>query len=209
MKKLIGIFLSATLAASMLAGCGGSSGSATDSKPAAEEAAEPAAEEAAEPAAEEAAEPAAEEAAEPAAEPAAEGQTNTTAQADMGEKAGLDLSSMGSHLGGLAPIPNFNGAKELTSDEVDEMDRAMRAYTPPADSPLINNAKNFYYYSQMNEDEQSIYDAMLMCASDPTTSDNVAIARVTMDPNSEDFIPEFLAVYFGMQYDHPELFWLY
>ena len=217
MKKLIGIFLSATLAASMLAGCGGSSGSATDSKPAAEEAAEPAAEEAAEPAAEEAAEPAAEEVAEPAAEPAAEeaaepaaeGQTNTTAQADMGEKTGLDLSSMGSHLGGLAPIPNFNGAKELTSDEVDEMDRAMRAYTPPADSPLINNAKNFYYYSQMNEDEQSIYDAMLMCASDPTTSDNVAIARVTMDPNSEDFIPEFLAVYFGMQYDHPELFWLY
>ena len=203
MKKLIGIFLSATLAASMLAGCGGSTGAASDSKPAAEEAAEPAAEEAAEPAAEEAAEPAAEEAAEPAAEeaaePAAEGQTNTTAQADMGEKTGLDLSSMGSHLGGLAPIPNFNGAKELTSDEVDEMDRAMRAYTPPADSPLINNAKNFYYYSQMNEDEQSIYDAMLMCASDPTTSDNVAIARVTMDPNSEDFIPEFLAVYFGMQ----------
>ena len=217
MKKFIGIFLSAALAVSMLAGCGGSSGSASDSKPAAEEAAEPAAEEAAEPAAEEAAEPAAEEAAEPAAEEAsepaaeeaAEGQTNTTAQADMGEKTGLNLSSMGSHLGGLAPIPEFSGAKEISADEVDEMDRAMRAYSPPEDSPLINNAENFYYYSQMNEDEQSIYDAMLMCASDPTTSNNITIAKVSMDPNAEDFVPEFLSVYFGMQYDHPELFWLY
>ena len=217
MKKFIGIFLSAALAVSMLAGCGGSSGSASDSKPAAEEAAEPAAEEAAEPAAEEAAEPAAEaaaepaaeEASEPAAEEAAEGQTNTTAQADMGEKTGLNLSSMGSHLGGLAPIPEFSGAKEISADEVDEMDRAMRAYSPPEDSPLINNAENFYYYSQMNEDEQSIYDAMLMCASDPTTSNNITIAKVSMDPNAEDFVPEFLSVYFGMQYDHPELFWLY
>ena len=145
MKKFIGIFLSAALAVSMLAGCGGSSGSASDSKPAAEEAAEPAAEEAAEPAAEEAAEPAAEaaaepaaeEASEPAAEEAAEGQTNTTAQADMGEKTGLNLSSMGSHLGGLAPIPEFSGAKEISADEVDEMDRAMRAYSPPEDSRLF------------------------------------------------------------------------
>ena len=197
MKKIVSIFLSMALTVSMLAGCGGSSGSTSDSKPAAEEAAEPVAEEAAEPAAEE------------AAEPAAEGQTNTTAQADVAEEAASKQGSMSTLFSGIAPIPEFRGAKELSSDEVDEMDRAMRAYTPPADSPLINNAKSFYYYSQMNEDEQAIYDAMLMCASDPTTSDNAAVARVSMDPNAEDFISEFLAIYFGMQYDHPELFWLY
>lgn len=208
MKKIIVVILSAALTVSMLAGCGGSSGSASDSNPAAEEAAEPAAEEAAEPATEEAADPAGEAVSEPAEEAAAVGQTDSTAQADMGEEADTDQTLMRSPSGDLASAPGLSDVNEFSSDEVAEMDKAMRAYTPPADSPLINNAKNFYYYSQMNEIEQHLYDAMLMCASDPTTPDAVAAATMSMDPASEDFRKELNVAYWGMQYDHPELFWL-
>ena len=209
MKKIIVVILSAALAVSVLAGCGGSSGSASDSNLAAEEAAEPAAEEAEELTDDEAAEPAGgEDISEPAEEAAAVGQTDSTAQADMGEEADTDQTLMRSPSGDIASAPGLSDVNEFSSDEVAEMDKAMRAYTPPADSPLINNAKNFYYYSQMNEVERRLYDAMLMCASDPTTPDAVAAATMSMDPASEDFRKELNAAYWGMQYDHPELFWL-
>ena len=85
----------------------------------------------------------------------------------------------------------------------------MRAYIPPADSLLINNAESFYYYEQMDKDEQAIYDALLMCATDPVSKDNIVLASVSVDPVSEEFMEKQFVAYYGLLYDHPELFWLY
>ena len=212
MRKLLGIFLSMTLAASMLAGCGGTGASgSSDQQGAAQEteAAEPAAEEAA---AEPAAEPAAEEtAAEPAAEaePAAQEQASETVAATSdGELPSLG-GIPGFAIGGLRPAEDLEDPEELTSEDTDKLDRAMRAYTPPADSLLVNKAEVFHYYENMGKDEQAMYDAMLMCATDPTNVDNVTVANISVDPRSEDFSNVLLLAYRGLLYDHPELFWLY
>ena len=226
MRKLMGVFLSMALVASTLAGCGGTSASSSaqpaaeateEAEPAAEaEAAEPAAEaEAAEPAAEaEAAEPAAEaEAAEPAAEaeaaePAAEEVGETVASTGDGEIKPL-AAIPGTAIGGMRPAEDMEDPDELTSEDTDKLDRAMRAYTPPADSLLQNKAEVYHYYEQMTKDEQAMYDAMLMCASDPTTTDNIAVANISVDPTTEDFRPILTVAYWGLLYDHPALFWLY
>ena len=191
MKKLISTFISATLAAAMLAGCGGQSESAADSKPAVE------------------AEEAEEETTEPAAEEAAEGQSNAAVQADMNNEIELDLSSMRLSFSGIASIPKLNILEDPSSAEIEELERMARDYTPPEDSPLVNNAENFYYYSQMNEDEQELYDAMMICASDPTTSDNVTISKLKKELSPLELEEEINTVYYGMLYDHPELFWMY
>ena len=185
MKELITVFLTITLSFSMLAGCGGPSGSAPDSKPAAEETAKP------------------------AAEKAANGETSTTPQADIDKEFDFDLNATRLAHSDLEPIPQLIVEGDISSEELEELDRMARAYTPSADSPLVNKAQNFYYYSQMNEDEQAIYDAMLMCVSDPTTSDNVTIANIHTMLDPLDLEEEIDLAYFGMLYDHPELFWIY
>lgn len=212
MRKVLGVFLSMTLAVSMLAGCGGTGASgSSDQQGAAQEteATEPAAEETEkEPAAEA---PAAEEpAAEPAAEaePASEPAGDTVASTEDGELKPL-AGIPGFAIGGLKPAEDLEEPEELTAEDTDKLDRAMRAYTPPADSLLVNNAPTFHYYENMGKDEQAMYDAMLMCATDPTNTENVTIANISVDPRSQDFSNVLLLAYRGLLYDHPELFWLY
>lgn len=219
MRKVLGVFLSMTLAASMLVGCGGGSASSTSgqqgaaqeteaAQPAAQEqAAEPAAEEKAEePAAEPAAEPATEEKAEePAAEPAGDTVASTASEGELPKLGGIP----GFAIGGLAPAEDLDDPEELTSEDTDKLDRAMRAYTPPADSLLVNKAEVFHYYENMGKDEQAMYDAMFMCATDPTNVDNVTVANISVDPRSQEFSKVLLLAYRGLLYDHPELFWLY
>ena len=215
MRKALGVFLSMTLAASMLVGCGGTGAtSSTEQQGAAQEteAAEPAAEEKAEepaaaPAAEEKAEqPAAEEKTEePAAEAAGETVASTASEGELPKLGGIP----GFAIGGLAPAEDLEDPEELTSEDTDKLDRAMRAYTPPADSLLVNNAETFHYYENMGKDEQAMYDAMFMCATDPTNVDNVTVANISVDPRSQEFSKVLLLAYRGLLYDHPELFWLY
>ena len=107
------------------------------------------------------------------------------------------------------PAEKAETPSELSGEEVEKLDRAMRAYIPPADSLLINNAESFYYYEQMDKDEQAIYDALLMCATDPVSKDNIVLASVSVDPVSEEFMEKQFIAYYGLLYDHPELFWLY
>ena len=203
MRKFLGVFLSMTLAVSMLAGCGGSTGASQTGAAQETEAKEDKAEETAE------AEPAGTESAEPAAADAeAKEESQTVASAAEGELqplAGFNLSG----LNGLRPMEEMEDPNELTAEDTDKMDRAMRAYTPPADSLLINKAKNYHYYSEMSRDQQAMYDAMYMCASDPTNPDNVTVANISVDPTSADFAEVLLVSYWGLLYDHPELFWLY
>ena len=203
MRKFLGVFLSMTLAVSMLAGCGGSTGASQTGAAQETEAKEDKAEETAE------AEPAGTESAEPtAADAEAKEESQTVASASEGKLqplAGFNLSG----LNGLRPMEEMEDPNELTAEDTDKMDRAMRAYTPPADSLLINKAKNYHYYSEMSRDQQAMYDAMYMCASDPTNPDNVTVANISVDPTSADFAEVLLVSYWGLLYDHPELFWLY
>ena len=193
MRKLIGVFLSMTLAASMLAGCGGTgAGGSSDQQSTAQEAVK--------------AESAAESTVK--ADSAAETASSTIAAADEGEPKPL-AGIPGFAIGGLQPAEAPNDPDELTDEDTENLDRAMRAYTPPADSLLINNATTFHYYENMSKDEQTMYDALLMCATDPTSTDNVVAASISVDPRSADFKNIYLVAYFGLLYDHPELFWLY
>ena len=202
MRKLIGVFLSMTLAVSMLAGCGGATGAATQ-----QGAAQEAEAETAEDKADETMEVAEPEGPAPADAKAAE-ETQTVAAATEGELQ--PLAALGiTGFTGLRPMEEMEETEELTAEDTDKMDRAMRAYTPPADSLLKNKAENYHYYSEMNKDQQAMYDAMYMCATDPTNPDNVTLAYISVDPTSADFSEVLLVSYWGLLYDHPELFWLY
>ena len=98
---------------------------------------------------------------------------------------------------------------EIDEDQVAALDRAMRDYKPPQESLLKNEAQEFYYYSQMDETEQAIYDAYLMCATDPTSTDNTVVANIPVNPATREFAEKDFRAFHGMLYDHPELFWLY
>ena len=217
MRKALGIFLSMTLAVSALAGCGGgasSTGTASQNTEQTQETAE--------------ADAPAEEAAAPEADAAAEQTEETAVQTDAAPEqtdaaaAGQTVAQIEGAADGqaLASFNIFNGGglkepeeleepEEMSEEDTDRLDRAMRAYVPPADSLLQNKAENFYYYNQMSKQEQQIYDALLMCATDPTNTDNAVMATISVDPRTEEFAEMEFKAYYGMLYDHPELFWLY
>lgn len=99
--------------------------------------------------------------------------------------------------------------EELSEEEGAELDRAMRAYTPGVGSLLVNNAKNFYFYSKLDSEQQNIYDAVLMLAEDPTNTDNVAVIEITKTLDDTYYNNTISPAYYALIYDHPELFWLY
>ena len=208
MKKILATLLTAVMAASLLAGCGSSAGGGTSSNQSAEETADQKEEAEAEAPADAAAADQAE------AEAPADAAAGMTAAAEMAEAAGdgelKALAVPGFNIGGGLKEPEeMEEPEEMSQDETDKLDRAMRAYTPPADSLLQNKAENFYYYSQMNKTEQAIYDALLMCATDPTDTNNAVVATIDVDPTTREFAEMEFTAYYGMLYDHPELFWLY
>ena len=224
MKKILATLLTAAMVTSLLAGCGSSAGNGTSSNQSAEETVTE--QEEAEAPAEEAAEaPAEAEApayaaagdqaeAEAPAEAPADAAADTTAVAEVAEAAGdgelQTLAVPGFNIGGGLKEPEeMEEPDEMSQEETDKLDRAMRAYTPPEDSLLQNKAENFYYYSQMNNTEKAIYDALLMCATDPTNTDNAVVSTIDVDPTTREFAEMEFTAYYGMLYDHPELFWLY
>lgn len=132
------------------------------------------------------------------------------------------LASTGSDLGSslrLASRPTgdlarLNPEKELdtmSSEEQQDMDRAIRAFTPAKESLLINDAETYYYYDELDEETQDLYDAMLLVASNPEADVNEYAVPVTVnsDPSGDEFMQKYWDAYFAMVYDHPEMFWLY
>lgn len=99
--------------------------------------------------------------------------------------------------------------EEADASRQDEVERAIRAYTPPADTLLKNNAKEYFFYDQLSKDDQKMYDALYEVACDPETDMNFVRYTTTMDPESDEFKKTFAKNYYAMCYDHPELFWLY
>ena len=134
--------------------------------------------------------------------------SSSTAAVDGGEQK-LVLSDMPFPTGDLGAKIQIQEPKELTEEETAEAERASRAYVPSATSYLKNMAKEFYYYSQLDKEAQGIYDALYMVADDPVSPDNIVIYSTDMDPKSDEFMLEMYRAYYGILYDHPELFWLY
>jgi len=181
MKKVIALLIIAAVSVCMLAGCSGSQTNTAQASTAQE-----------------------------TTETETVQQDTTSASLNAGEMGGLTpLAMPWSVGGGLIPLGEEVDVDELSEEEQADMDRAMRAYTPSADSLLINNAETFYYYSQMTKDQQTLYDAMLMVADDPVDLNNIVVATISVDPTSSEFTDTFLTAYFGLLYDHAELFWLY
>lgn len=138
--------------------------------------------------------------------PAEEPTTEQTAETfDTSELA----AKLSRPIGDLAEMVPVNNVETVSAEEEAAMDRAMRAYTPSADSLLINNAKNFYYYSMLDATTQAAYDAILMLAEDPVTKDNYQMILSEDAPDSEEFYNTLGTAFFALIYDHPELFWLY
>lgn len=157
---------------------------------------------------------------EEAAQPEASADAEPSGSSEVEETAAIEtetetqellaLTPLGLQAGGLIPFEEEEKDVEALSEEgQNELDRAMRAYTPGGDTLLVNNAKEFYYYQQMTKDEQSLYDCMLMVAEDPTTTDNIIVTTVSVDPRSPEFMTLYTTAFFGLLYDHAELFWLY
>ena len=100
--------------------------------------------------------------------------------------------------------------EEITEEDADDINRAMRSFRGIGSDTLITNeATSFYYYSQLGEDEQEFYDAMYKAAQDPVTGYNFQVVHTTLDPNSDECTYKFLLSYYALLFDHPELFWLY
>ena len=152
---------------------------------------------------------------EEAAAPTEEAAAQTADTAEKAAAAGDDAGSQGLAdlaaftQGGLNTPEEMKAPDEISEDQVAALDRAMRAYKPPQESLLKNEAAEFYYYSQMDETEQAIYDAYLMCAADPTTTENTVVVNIPVDPATREFAEKDFRAFHGMLYDHPELFWLY
>lgn len=189
-KKMLAGLISVTMAAAMLAGCGGSSAPADktpETKAAETEAAET----------------------EAASETAAETEAEAGAQDAFAKEVATFMADHGRPVGDLIVDLETPTPEELTEEEGAEMDRAMRAYTPSVDSLLVNNAKSFYFYEQLDDDQKEIYDSLLMVAEDPTDLNNIAAIQLSAPPDDVFYSDVLSPAYFALLYDHPELFWLY
>ena len=98
---------------------------------------------------------------------------------------------------------------ELSEEEENQMDRAMRAYTPGSESLIVNNSTYYYFYEQLTPEMQDIYDAAYLVAMDPTTKDNIVTLYTDQNPNSNAFAMQFYTALLALGYDHPELWWIY
>ena len=110
---------------------------------------------------------------------------------------------------GFIPEIKVVEPEELTADEENQMDRAMRAYTPGDETPIVNNSTYYYFYDQLTPEMQSIYDAIYLVAMDPTTKDNIITLYTDKNPKSNEFAMEYYSALLAIGYDHPELWWIY
>lgn len=155
----------------------------------------------------------------------AAGKEETTGAAVEGTSAGsegstkLDLGKNGAQVmqlgqamptGDMGKVLELSDMKEYTQEDVDRVDRAIRAYTPSvSEGLLINNSSKFYYYDSIPKEAQDFYDAMYMVAEDPVSADYYISVTMDQPLTKDDFTHYYYLAYQAMCFDHPELFWLY
>lgn len=98
---------------------------------------------------------------------------------------------------------------ELSEEDVAELDRAMRAYTPVDGTAIINESESYYFYDQLSSDEQVLYDTFYLLAMDPTSTDNIVTIQSAISPATDEFMNEMYLAELALGYDHPELWWIY
>lgn len=112
-------------------------------------------------------------------------------------------------VGGVANLGKTLEITEISEEEAQEMDRSIRDFKTPTKTPMVNNAKNYYYYDKLNDFEKAIYDATIetvyysyetVCTTSFLTKEN---------PSTKDFENQILKILYCIHYDHPELFWNY
>ena len=79
---------------------------------------------------------------------------------------------------------------------------------PEGESLFVNSSPSFYYYEQLSEEEQALYEAMQTVMQDPTSTEYRKKVSVTADPASEEFEMEITRALHALENDHPEFFWL-
>ncbi|MBR6405916.1 MAG: hypothetical protein IKS18_06980 [Lachnospiraceae bacterium] len=109
---------------------------------------------------------------------------------------------------GVLPKIEMVNPEIIGEEEIAEMDRAMRAYVKGVDDLVINDAPGYYFYDHFTDDQRDIYDAFLLLAEDPTTTDNIVTLKTDRDVTSDDFALDFYTAWLGLGYDHPELWWV-
>ena len=142
---------------------------------------------------------------------ASSGQEATTASEATQKEVG-ELPTINASLptGSLISLKQPDEPIQLTEAETDRVNRAIRAYTPPAeDSLLKNKATSYYYYDQLKGDAKSMYEALIELYNDPTNDDAYFMVELKDDADANALMSTMMLSYLAIQYDHPEFFWAY
>ncbi len=122
----------------------------------------------------------------------------------------VDLGDLHMPTGDMAIREPSAPMELLTGSDAQELNDMMAAYNAPqSQAELINNAKAFYYYDNLDPVAKEIYDVMYMVAQDPVSEGNIGLIMTDMDPQSDEYYYEFNLANRAICFDHPELFWLY
>lgn len=197
--RIAALAMVAALGAASLFGCGGAAGSQSGAAPSSAESAVESVAEASSP--------------EEAAATTSAVTSGGTTQAASGEAVTLDaLPAVNVRLptGSRISFDRIEPPEQLDEAETEEVDRAIRAYTPSQEkSLLVNNAKHFYYREKMTGDAAIIYDALLQLLGDPTNDSAYWSVELGKNANEDEFVNDLMLARIAIQYDHPEFFWAY
>lgn len=111
---------------------------------------------------------------------------------------------------GEAEGENAGGWRRTVTEFLQEIPgiRDYMEVLPEGESLFVNRAPVFYYYEQLEAEEQALYDAMWTVVQDPTSTEYRKKVRIYADPASEEFEKEITRALHALENDHPELFWL-
>lgn len=99
--------------------------------------------------------------------------------------------------------------KEISEEEAQEIDRSMRDFKTPQKTPMINNAKSYYYYNKLNDFERHVYEATTLAVYYSYESVCTTSFLTKENPSTTDFRNHILKIIYCIHYDHPEFFWNY
>lgn len=109
--------------------------------------------------------------------------------------------------GDLANEPKLDEPEELTEQQAQEIEKSIRAYTPPKEKSLfVNEAHEYLYRSLLDSDARKMYDAIVSLFDDPTNTSHYVRAKFSK-MNLDTFKQNCQEVFLAVLYDHPEFFW--
>ena len=139
-----------------------------------------------------------------------EQQAEAEAGEDLTDDGSIPLLALPNSIGGMSLDLRVIEPEEMSDEEVDEAERAIRAYTPPTqESLLINEAPSFFYYDNLTGNAKGFYEAIDMLCEDPTSTDHLVKMTINTTVTTEDLMRDIALARLALQYDHPEYFWLY